>query len=333
MGIRNSRWHVAAAALTLSCGAPSPAPPQDSSTGAAGSEASTGAVGTSSGSTSASQTSGETASSSSSSSSTGGAPTCNGSAALCERPYDQVVFAGTHNSVAATRSGFGTLNANQTHPVLTQLQDGIRVLLLDVTEEQGETVLCHGPCALGSVPHIEVLLELRDFMRSNPDAVVTIIYQDAVAPAEVEADFARAGLVELTYTHDGGAWPTLGEMVLADQRLVVTAENQGPPPAWYHHVWDLTFDTPYTFTAPEDFSCDLNRGQPGNPLFLINHWLSTEANLPDRSAAPLANSADVLTARIEDCRAQTGRLPTFVAVDFYEEGDLFDVVDALNAGR
>lgn len=270
------------------------------------------------------------ASTSEAGSSTTGALQCNGSAALCDRAYDQVVFAGTHNSVAATESGFGLINANQTHPVLTQLEDGIRVLLLDVTYNEGETVLCHGPCSLGSRPHIEVLHELAGFMQAHPGAVVTIIYQDSVEPADVEADFVEAGLVDLTYTHEGGAWPTLGEMVSTGQRLVVTAESGRPPPAWYQHVWDLTFDTPYTFMDASEFSCDVNRGHADNPLFLINHWLNTQANLPDRAAAPQANSAEMLTQRVADCEAATGRLPTFLAVDFYEQGDLFEVVDALN---
>ena len=331
MGGRDHRWHITSAlVLALGCASPSSSSPAGS-TGVEGSDSSAQTGVAESSSSGSSSSDGSTGGSSSSSDSSSGEPlTCNGSTALCDRSYDQVVFPGTHNSVAATESGFASLNANQTHPITTQLEDGIRVLLLDVTYDGDETALCHGPCSLGSRPHIEVLLELRGFMDANPDAVLTIIYQDSVEPADVEADFVEAGLVDFTYTHQGGAWPTLGEMVTSGERLVVTAENEGPPPAWYQHVWDLTFDTPFTFTDPSEFSCALNRGQAENPLFLINHWLNTDANLPDRAAAPLANSADVLTQRVEDCREATGRLPTFLAVDFYEEGDLFEVVQALN---
>ena len=326
MAGERKRW-LLASALVLGCS--EPASGVDASTGAVATVTSQGSD-TSSGSGSSSSSSSGEASTSTTGSSTTGALLCNGSVALCDRTYDQVVFPGTHNSVAATESGFGMLNANQTHPVLTQLEDGIRVLLLDVTYDEGETVLCHGPCSFGSRPHIEVLRELHDFMLAQPDAVVTIIYQDSVEPADVEADFIEANLVEFTYTHEGGSWPTLGEMVTTGQRLVVTAESGRPPPAWYQHVWDLTFDTPFTFMDASEFSCDLNRGQADNPLFLINHWLNNQANLPDRDAAPLANSAEMLSQRVADCEAATGRLPTFIAVDFYEQGDLFEVVDALN---
>ena len=263
---------------------------------------------------------------------TGEASPCNGSAALCDRTFDAVVFPGTHNSVAARESGFSSINANQTHPIVDQLEDGIRVLLLDVTyDDAGDTVLCHGPCALGSRPHVEVLGEIRTFLEDNPRDVLSIIYEDSVAPEDIVADIESTGLIDLVYTHDGASWPTLGEMIEADTRLLVTAEVAGPPPPWLHWIWDLAWDTPYTFTTLESFSCELNRGELGNALFLVNHWLSTEAGLPDASRAAEVNTAEVLLARVQDCRDSMGRTPTFIAVDFYEQGDLFEVVDMLNA--
>lgn len=56
---------------------------------------------------------------------------CNGLPELCARRLDQVVLPGTHNSMsAADRPGW--LFANQSRPVPRQLEDGIRLLLLDV---------------------------------------------------------------------------------------------------------------------------------------------------------------------------------------------------------
>jgi hypothetical protein len=55
---------------------------------------------------------------------------CNGSAALCGRRLDDVVLPGTHNSMsAADRAGW--FFANQTRPIPQQLEDGIRLLLVD----------------------------------------------------------------------------------------------------------------------------------------------------------------------------------------------------------
>lgn len=60
-----------------------------------------------------------------------GITTCNGSAELCERRLDEVVFAGTHNSYAASDRPRWYF-ANQRRPISRQLEDGIRALLLDI---------------------------------------------------------------------------------------------------------------------------------------------------------------------------------------------------------
>ncbi|NLT06718.1 MAG: hypothetical protein GXY03_10480 [Solirubrobacterales bacterium] len=65
---------------------------------------------------------------------------CNGSPALCDRRLDEVVFAGTHNSMsAADRPGW--FFANQRRPIPRQLADGIRLLMIDphygVVDAQG----------------------------------------------------------------------------------------------------------------------------------------------------------------------------------------------------
>lgn len=262
-------------------------------------------------------------------SSTGGGLACNGHPQLCARRYDEVVFPGTHNSFSARDAGFSQLNANHRRVLATQLAEGVRVLLLDVTTDAGETVLCHGPCSLGRIPHADALADIKAFLDAEPREVLTIIYQDDISPAELAADIADAGLDPYVYTH-AGAFPTLGEMIDAGARLVVTLENGGPPPAWAHHVWDIAWDTPYTFHSQNEFTCALGRGAKDNPLFLINHWISNQLDLPSEPDAAVVNVYDVLHARAVQCMQETGDLPNFIAVDFYEQGDLFAVVAALN---
>ena len=77
-----------------------------------------------------------------------------------------------------------------------------------------------------------------------------------------------------------------------------------------------------------DFTCDLGRGAAENPLFLVNHWIKVDP--PSRAVAKDANGREVLLARGEECEAARGRRPNILAVDFYADGDLFDVVDTLN---
>lgn len=256
---------------------------------------------------------------------------CNGDAVLCERRFDEVVFPCTHNSFAARDDGFQKINANQRHGVAQQLADGVRCLMLDVSDEEGTTVLCHGGCSLGRLEHSAVLADIAAFLGANPEEVLTIIYQDDLAVERIVADLEAAGLAGRTYAHDAGApWPTLASMIDADTRLFVTAEVGGPPPAWFHHVWDLTWDTPYTFHGIDEFSCELNRGSVDNDLFLVNHWVSTVIDTPSEESAPMANAYDVLYGRASQCQREAGQRPNFVAVDFYEKGELFAVVRALN---
>ncbi len=255
---------------------------------------------------------------------------CNGHEQLCLRRYDEVAFAATHNAHAAAESGFPPANANHRSPIAEQLEDGVRALLLDVYEEGGETRLCHGPCALGSVPHRDTLLSIRKFLEENDHDVVSLLYEDYVGAAVIESDFVATDLVSYVYAHDGGQWPTLQEMHDMGQRLVVAAQSAGPPPAWLHNLWDIAFDTPYSFNSPAEFTCDLNRGESTHQLFLLNHWVGTALGLPDPASAADVNGEAILGMRAAECRTQTGHIPNFVAVDFYEQGDLFKVVDTLN---
>jgi hypothetical protein len=64
--------------------------------------------------------------------------TCNGYAQLCSRRVDQVVFAGTHNSMSAADSP-GWLIANQARGVARQLDDGIRAFKISTHYAIGST--------------------------------------------------------------------------------------------------------------------------------------------------------------------------------------------------
>ena len=75
---------------------------------------------------------------------------CNGHAELCDRTLDNVTLPGTHNSMSNLDAGW--IAANQQHGITRQLDDGIRALMLDTMEWNGEPHLCHGYCELGAQP-------------------------------------------------------------------------------------------------------------------------------------------------------------------------------------
>jgi hypothetical protein len=251
---------------------------------------------------------------------------CNGHPDLCARRFDEVTLATTHNAMSNEAEGW--LGPNQQFGITRQLEDGVRGMMLDTHHWEGDLYLCHTICNFGSKLLVDGLQEIADFMRDNPNEVLAIIFQDGISPEETASAFADSGLLEFVYTPGPGPWPTLDDMVDANERLLVTAEASSPPPAWYLHAWDVVFDTPYNFDSSDAFSCDLNRGQASNDLFLINHWITIVLPSPDGAAE--VNQYEPLYNRAMACAQERGHHPNFLAVDFYATGDLFRVVDALN---
>ncbi len=253
---------------------------------------------------------------------------CNGHEALCDRPLDEVALPATHNSMSNSEEGWTA--PNQALPPRRQLEDGVRGMLLDTYRWNDGVYLCHAYCQLGATPLVDVLTEMTTFLRANPSDVLVIVFQNDIDAATLDAEMQAADLAGLRYAHPAGApWPTLAQLADAGTPLVVTVERPGDDdPAWHHDFYAIGFDTPYSFRTAEEFSCDVLRGDASHDLFLVNHWLSTP--LPTRDGATSVNTADVLGARAQACAAEHGRIPNLVAVDHYDVGDLFSVVDGLN---
>ena len=256
-----------------------------------------------------------------------GAMRCNGYEALCDRRFDEVVFPTSHNAMSNADDGW--IAPNQQHGMKRQLEDGIRGMLIDTHSYMGNAYLCHSSCLLGSKLLVDGLRDITTFLQNNPHEVLSLVIEDHIAAPETEAAFTMSGLAEFVYAHPvGSAWPTLRTMIASGRRVLVGAESGAPPPAWYHHFYDLAWDTPYSFKSTSEFSCRQNRGNRQNALFLLNHWL--ENPLPDENLSRTANARDVLLARARQCQMESGKLPNFVAVSHYAVGDLFDVVRELN---
>ncbi len=267
--------------------------------------------------------------------------TCNGAPELCERTFDRVTVAMTHNAMSNAADKFAA--PNQNNNVAKQLADGVRGLMLDThyyDEDSGSTdarvegvsplqqaYLCHGNCQLGRRRLLDTLCDLTNFLDKNRGEVVSIIFESNVTPADTAEVMRAAGLTDYVYT-PGAAFPTLREMIAKDTRLVVFTESNGGDPVWYQPAWSIVFDTPYTFSKPEEFSCAVNRGSKSNPLYLPNHWIGDPLANPKRAAE--VNIESVLLARAQQCAMETGKTPNFVGVDFYDLGDVFKVVKTLN---
>lgn len=192
--------------------------------------------------------------------------------------------------------------------------------------------LCHGLCELGATLWEPVMAQVKTWLDKHPREVVTLFIQDeGVSPAQTNQVFSKAGLLPYVHTqHEGQPWPTLGQMISSGRRLVVLMENQagGAAYPWQLPGFTWTQDTPFHFTNANQFSCALARGQPDSPLFLVNHWLSNKLRRVTDSAA--VNAYDILWPRVSECERERHHIPNFVAVNFYNEGDLMRVVNQLN---
>ena len=199
--------------------------------------------------------------------------------------------------------------------------------------------LCHTFCELGATTLSSVLDDLRDFLVSHPAAVVVVINQDYVTPKDFVGAVNDAGLGDLVYRGPtSGNWLTLRQMIDRNQRVVFLAENEAGAAPWYQLAYKkITEETPYQFSKVAQLtrtkelpaSCKPNRGPEGAPMFLINHWISTDP-VPLPSNAAKVNAYKPLLARAQECQSLRKHLPNLIAVNFYREGDVFKVVNKLN---
>ena len=260
-----------------------------------------------------------------------GQPTgrCNGHEALCDVTFDELVVAMTHNAMSNAEEGW--LAPNQNLGLERQLEDGIRGFMLDThLGDGGEALLCHGLCDLGSEPLDEGLAKFTSFLEENPGEVVVFMIQNGISAALTSDAFDAAGLTRYTYSHSPGEpWPTLAALVDDNTRLVVFHEGGGTEFGWYmdgygEHVWD----TPYGQDSPEAMGCDRLRGDSEHPLFLMNHFLTSPIALPE--LAEQVNYNPFLIDRARQCEAESGQRVNWIAVDFYDIGDVVAAVDELN---
>jgi hypothetical protein len=253
---------------------------------------------------------------------------CNGHAALCDRAYDDVSVVMTHNAMSTVEDDWAP--PNQGRRLWRQLEDGVRGFMLDVHEDDGQVLLCHSFCSLGSRPFADGLRDIRVFLDCHPGEVVTIVLESYVTEAQIEAAFVESGLDGYLHAQPlGDPWPTLGEMIAAGGRVVVFTADDSRTLPWHHYSYDYAWENPYSARTPGDLSCAEDRGSRTSSLWIFNHFLTITGGSAD--LAEMVNHDPFFTTRVEGCRADAGDdLPNFVTVDFYDVGDVFAVVDALN---
>jgi hypothetical protein len=288
------------------------------------------------------------------------APACNGSPKLCSRTLDKVVLPGSHNAMSSASLGWGI--PNHAIAIDQQLKRGIRAMLIDIhygvpgsydlgggpikyvqttdaANPKRQLYLCHSRCELGSTPLVDGLKPIAAFLKSHRREVMVFVDEDNVAPADFAAAARKAGLLKYIYKGSPTRFPTLAKMISRGQRVVMTSESRTAPVKWYSQAYKSTLrETPYAFAttglltgrAELANSCRANRGPAKGPLFLMNHFVTRANGISYAEDSAVVNTKAAIVARAKVCKKVRGKMPTILAVNNVEIGNVVGAAKTLN---
>jgi hypothetical protein len=264
---------------------------------------------------------------------------------LCLRTYDNVTFPETHNAFATEDDGIFYPAGNHRTGLDKQWNAGMRAFMIDthyedLNDENLDGVkLCHGsddrgvsPCIYGNVSAIDWLANLNDKMADNTQDVVTLLVENYVQPDHLEQVFITSGLMDRVFFHQlNQPWPTLQSMIDDGTNLVVFWEQGGDTShPWIHDFLTHSWTTNFGESSTSEMNCDVLRGDGNQVVYHMNNWLSNQVGLSDPTQAGEANDVDFLVERANQCWQQHGKRPTFIAVDWWEQGDVVAAAEMIN---
>lgn len=280
------------------------------------------------------------------------ATVCNGHAELCDRPYGNVTFFGSHDSFAFSSDPLA-LAADQRVDVPTQLSLGVRFLQAQSHIDGGTLKFCHTSCDLfdgGSVQ--DYLTNVKTFLDNNPNEVLTLLFTnpDGASLTDLwQPAFDGAGVTPFVYTPDPASlplkrsdWPTLGDMISSGKRVVAfldSGANVTQVP-FLLPEFDMLWEPPFSVTDPT-FPCSVNRISgplsPQDHLNMLNHNLNIAVFgdqsilVSDPGDANTTNGVDSIMANANGCAPLAGNVfPNFVMLDFVNIGQGQQAVDIMN---
>lgn len=233
-------------------------------------------------------------------------------------------------------------------PAMKALREALRVAYGEHDGQQGLIPFPHGMFDPACERFKNICAEVKAFLDTHPHEIITFILEDFTNNiALVAADIQESGLSAYVHTQQQDEpWPTLDSMVKSGRRMVVFVRTQDEVGlkrfSWLCPLWDYAWDTRFHFSRMADFKYDLvpNRGiqayekrldKPQNKLFIVYHFITPFAG-GSKKWAMRANRKSVLSRRLAKLAQQTGHIPNFVQVDFFEypHNDIFRVINELN---
>lgn len=290
---------------------------------------------------------------------------CNNSPELCSKAYNQITHLGAHNSpfVRDATTGF-SVSGNQFYNSTIQLNAGVRLLSAQIRKSNGNIHLCHSSCDLLDAGILSTwLMEIKQWLDNNPREVVTLLLVNAddFLAEEINPHFVASNITDHAYVPASksaalSVWPTLQELISANTRLLTFVASIRPstiPDSMTYLMDEFTFifENDFENVRMSDFSCEPRRPSgvanntqlalSQNKMPLMNHFLYKESELfsiqsPDvdnitTTNNPGNNQTGMLGLAMDECTSVYGNAPTFILVDFFDEGPAIDAVDAANA--
>lgn len=270
---------------------------------------------------------------------------CNGLDFLCARSYDNVTFPETHNSFATHEDGIYYPASNHATGFQAQWDAGMRAFMLDThyatqsNPSVDEVRFCHGdddngysPCIYGEVSPNDWLGQLNQSMINNPNDVVTLLIENYVQAEHLFTVLNNSIPIDRWYIHQiDSEWPTLAQLIMNNTNLVIFWEQGGDDEhPYFHDFLTHSWTTDYAEDDTDDMNCEVYRGNGTQVVFHMNSWLSGPLGLSDPLRAEQANDADFLVARAEECIEMHGKRPTFIAVDWWGDGDVVEAAKRIN---
>ncbi|KAK0720586.1 PLC-like phosphodiesterase [Lasiosphaeris hirsuta] len=283
---------------------------------------------------------------------------CNNYVEFCDRKYSNITVVGCHNSPFVRA---GSAAANQQFPVVDQLNDGVRFLQAQIQWPTNGTVphFCHTSCdLLDAGPITEWLTTVKDWVASHPYDVVTILLGNGnySTPDFYVPYIESSGLLQYIYRPPVvpmsiEAWPTLASMILSGQRVVMFLDYMANQTAYpwlmdeFSQMWETPFDpTNQSFPCTVQRPPDLKDEDAKQRLYLMNHNLNVEVSIlgtsilvPAVSVLNQTNNATgfgSLGSAAGNCRADWGRPPNVLNVDYYNfggyPGSVFEAAAKMN---
>ncbi|XP_020103329.1 PI-PLC X domain-containing protein At5g67130 isoform X2 [Ananas comosus] len=266
-------------------------------------------------------------------------------------PFNRYTWLVTHNSfsILGEPSYTGVQRVtfyNQDDTVANQLRNGVRGLMLDMYDFDGDVWLCHsfqGQCYNFTAfePAINTLKEVESFLSANPTEIVTIIIEDYVhAPMGLSKLFTSADLVKYWYPvsempTNGKDWPSVTDMVAKNRRLLVfTSDASKEASEGIAYQWKYLLENEPGDPGIVPGTCpNRKESQALNSryasLFLQNYF----PTIPVENEACKENSVG-LAQMVDACyKAAGNQMPNFLAVNFYMRSDgrgVFDIQDRIN---